>query len=287
MMTFSSVKRTILAGAMFAAAVMVPPAFSAAGSSEAIPDFMGAGAGWNMINSNATDYVDPASGAKPVTNDPKYPHIGNLQPGQKTDRVADLTSPILKDWAKEQMKKTNDAVLRGRTPFVATSLCWPGGVPAQLLVPTKVYFLQTPKEVWMVWERDQLVRRVYLDREHSANPKPDWFGESVGHYENGDTLVIDTTGLIEHPLSFVDNYRTPHTKQLHVVERWKMSADRRAIEVSFKVEDPGAFNMPWGGMMRYRKANNAPIEEFACAENNQDYFGLDDYTIPATAKSDF
>jgi hypothetical protein len=273
-----------------AAALVSADAWRTADSREAgngIPDFMGDGAGWNMINSNATDYVDPRSGAKPVTNDPKYPHVGNLQPGQKTDRVADLTNPILKDWAKEQMKKTNDAVLRGRTPFVATSLCWPGGVPAQLLVPTKVYFLQKPDEVWMIWERDQLVRRVYLNRDHSANPKPQWFGESVGHYENADALVIDTVGLIDHPLSFVDNYRTPHTKQLHVVERWKMSSDRRMIEVSFNVEDPGAFNMPWGGTMRYRKGNNAPIQEFACAENNSDYFGLDDYTIPTAARPDF
>lgn len=267
-------------------AVALAPAANSA-PEPGIPDFMGAGGGWNMINTNATDYVDPESGAKPVTNDPKYPHIGNLQPGQKSDRVADLNSPILQDWARAQMKKTNDAVLRGRTPFVATSLCWPGGVPAQLLVPTKVYFLQSPKEVWMIWERDQLVRRVYLDRPHSANPRPDWFGESVGHYENGDTLVIDTIGLIEHPLSFVDNYRTPHTKQLHVVERWKINPDRKGIEVSFRVEDPGAFTTPWGGRMRYRKANNAPIEEFACAENNADYFGLDDYKIPTAAKPDF
>ena len=280
--------------ALVCAAAMIwtaPAAISApddAATANGIPDFMGLGAGWNMINSNATDYVDPPPGvAKPVTNDPRYPHIGNLQPGQKTDRVADISSPILKDWAKEQMRKTNDAVLRGRTPFVATSLCWPGGVPAQLLVPTKVYFLQTPKEVWMIWERDQLIRRVYLDRQHSANPKPDWFGESVGHYENGDTLVIDTVGLIEHPLSFVDNYRTPHTGQLHVIERWKINPDKRTIEVSLRVEDPGAFNTPWGGMMRYRKGNNAPMEEFVCAENNQDYFGLDDYRIPTAAKADF
>ena len=54
------------------------------------PDF-GAGTGWDMIASTATDYVDPASIPKNITNDPKYPLIGN-QPGQKTDRVADLTS---------------------------------------------------------------------------------------------------------------------------------------------------------------------------------------------------
>jgi len=272
-----------LAGAALAAVASISAAQT---PSSAVPDFMSAGDGWNMVNSNALDYIPLPSGAKPVTNDPKYPHVGNLQPGQKTDRVADLTNPILKDWAREQMKKTNDAVLRGRTPFVATSLCWPGGVPAQLLVPTAVHFIQTPKEIWMIWERDELVRRVYLDQKHTANPKPQWFGESVGHYENGDTLVIDTIGLSDNPLSFVDNYRTPHTKALHVVERWKITGGGRGIEVSFTVEDPGAFNMPWGGLTRFRKGKG-PMEEFVCAENNADYFGLDDYTIPTATKPDF
>lgn len=87
-----------------ACAAALAPAANSAPEAD-IPDFMGAGGGWNMVNTNATDYVDPESGAKPVTNDPKYPHIGNLQPGQKTDRVADLNSPILQEWAKAQIKK--------------------------------------------------------------------------------------------------------------------------------------------------------------------------------------
>ena len=161
------------------------------------------------------------SGAGPVGADPRYPHVGNLEPGQKTDRIADLNSPILQDWAKEQMKKTNDAVLRGRTPFVATSLCWPGGVPAQLLVPTTVFFIQKPNEIWMIWERDMLTRHIYLNQPHSKNPKPSWFGESVGHFENGDTLVIDTIGETTHPLSFVDNYRTPHSRERGLLPRYK------------------------------------------------------------------
>src|SRR5215471_8085337 len=286
----ASLKRILLAG--ICCSVMVSlPGLSAVGapSNDAIPDFTAPGTGWTMINTNATDYVDPVSGAKPVTNDPKYPHIGNLQPGQKTDRVADLNSPILKESVKESMRKTNEAVLRGRTPFVATSLCWPGGTPAQLLVPTTVYFIQKPNEVVMIWERDQLVRHIYLNQQHSKNPKPSWFGESVGHYENGDTLVVDTIGFVEHPLSFVDNYRTPHTKDMHVTERWKITQDnrqRKIIEVSFQVEDPGAFNMPWGGMMRYRNQKGI-LTEFVCAENNPDYFGLDDYKVPTANKPDF
>jgi hypothetical protein len=265
---------------------------------DAIPDFMAPGTGWTMINSNATDYVPPASGAKPVTNDPKYPHVGNLQPGQKTERVADLTNPILQDWVKPQMQKYNQEVIGGTIPFVATSLCWPGGVPAQLLVPTTVYFIQKPDEVVMIWERDQLVRHVYLNKEHTKNPRPTWFGESVGHYENGDTLVIDTTGFVEHPFSFVDNYRTPHTKQLHVTERWKITTvagggrrgggagGTKGIEVTFTVEDPGAFTMPWGGMMRYRNEKGA-MEEFVCAENNGNHFAAEKYRMPQATAADF
>jgi hypothetical protein len=68
-------------------------------------------------------------------------------------------------------------------------------------------------------------------------------GESVGHYETGDTLVVDTIGLDDKgPL---DRYRTPHTKQMHVVERFKLARDKKSIEISFTVEDPGAFTMPW------------------------------------------
>jgi len=143
------------------------------------------------------------------------------------------------------------------------------------------------------------VRHIYLNRQHSKHPEPSWFGESVGHYENGDTLVIDTIGFAEHKYSFVDNYRTPHTKQLHVTERWKITnvpaGGRRGdsgggpvkgIEVTFTVEDPGAFNMPWGGMMRYRNQKGT-LAEFVCAENNANYFGAEKYPMPEAKTPDF
>ena len=40
-------------------------------------------------------------------------------------------------------------------PFAAQARCYPGGVPGQLLFPFEpLYFIQTPKEVWMIWQRD-------------------------------------------------------------------------------------------------------------------------------------
>jgi hypothetical protein len=89
---------------------------------------------------------------------------------------------------------------------------------ADELTQSPGFLAQTPKEVWIIVPSNQQVSRVYMDVPHSANPKPCWCGESVGHYE-GDTLVIDTIGLYDKTV--VDVYRTPHTEKLHVVERWR------------------------------------------------------------------
>jgi len=271
------------AAACIGLAVM-PFAAESAPASHSVPDFVAPGFGWDMFNENATNYNNPPSGPKPVTFDPKYPHVGNLQPGQKTDRVADLTSPILKDWVKPSMQKANEAVSRGRTPFVATSLCWPGGVPAQLLVPTIVYFIQKPDVVYMIWERDHLVRRVYLNQKHTANPTRSFFGESVGHYE-GDTLVVDTIGL--NAKSYVDIYRTPHSEQLHVIERFRLIEDGKTLEAEIYVEDPGAFTTPWRGIQRFALSERSPLVESACAENNANYFNYDMDPMPVANRPDF
>src|SRR5260221_14362549 len=103
-------------------------------------------------------------------------------------------------------------------PFGVEAGCDPGGVPGQLLYPFEpVYFIQTAKEVWLMWQRDHMVRRVFLTDQHSEHVTPSWFGESIGHYENGNTLVVDTIGLSTKK-SYIDNFRTPHTEKLHVVE---------------------------------------------------------------------
>src|SRR5256714_3925661 len=99
-------------------------------------------------------------------------------------------------------------------------------------------FLQTPKEARLLRDADSQVRRVYMNVPHSPNPKPSWYGESVGHYE-GETLVIDTIGLNDKTTA--DIYRTPHTEKMHVVERWRMVDGGDGMEVVFTVEDPDAF----------------------------------------------
>jgi hypothetical protein len=117
---------------------------------------------------------------------------------------------------------------------------------------------------------------------HSPNPKPSWYGESVGHYE-GETLVIDTIGLNDKTTA--DIYRTPHTEKMHVVERWRMVDGGDGMEVVFTVEDPDAFYQPWTGMRHYRRVQYQDVPEVVCAENNnQSMFG---YPVPIADKPDF
>src|SRR3981189_2389276 len=94
----------------------------------------------------------------------------------------------------------------------------------------------------MIWQRDHMVRRIYLTDRHSEAVTPSWFGESIGRYENGE-LVVDTIGL-STKMSFLDMYRTPHSEQLHVTERFKLTADGKFLEAFVKVEDEDAFNAP-------------------------------------------
>jgi hypothetical protein len=165
-------------------------------------------------------------------------------------------------------------------------VCYPGGVPGQLLYPAEpLYFIQTPKQIWMIWQRDQMVRRVFLTDKHSESVKPSWFGESIGHYENGDTLVIDTIGL-QTKNSYIDNYRTPHTEKLHVVERIKLAADGKGLEALVKVDDPDTFNETLYMVQRWRKVDN-PLYETVCAENNVDHFNHNLFPIPEAKKFDF
>jgi hypothetical protein len=285
----SKLTHAILAGGVVAGLVCAGVALGPAQGAEntKVPDFApNANTGWLAQDD---EFIPPPSGPGPIKSDPAHPYVSfykfptNPRP---SFRVADLTNPILQPWTRERLQKVNERSLSGKVVAIPKERCWPVGVPAFLLLPaTPVYFLQTPKEVWMIWMQDRQIRRVYLDVPHSANVKPSWYGESVGHYD-GDALVVDTIAITTN--TFVDNYQTPHSDQLHVTERVHMIDQGKTLEVNIHVEDPGAFTTPWDAIQRYRRvADRGPLSEIVCAENNGDHFNHGLEPMPEASKPEF
>jgi hypothetical protein len=281
----------LVAVAAIAACVGGP---ASAEAPDKIPALASSTLGWTPLTINGgiarygTGWFDPPAGMRgPIKQDPDHPLRGN-DTGRPTPALGNWRDPILKPWAAEQMRRSNEELLSGKVgiPFLAQSQCFPGGVPGQLLWTTEpLYFIQKPKEVWMIWQRDQWVRRIAMTDQHSEVVKPSWYGESIGRYENGE-LVIDTIGLAAKEHGFLDMFRTPHTDKLHVTERFKITPDDKFLEALVRVEDTDTFNEPMYMTKRWRRAPNVWYESI-CAENNIDPFNSNLVAIPQTERPDF
>jgi hypothetical protein len=244
----------------------------------------------------ATDFLPPSSGPGPVIPD-KTNSITRRLANAAGDveeaplRLADLNNPNLKPWVVDHLKKANEEALAGKLQYRSRASCRPAGVPMFLTYAGRfqpIYFLQTPREVVLINLGDTQVRHVYMNVLHVADPKPSWYGDSVGHYE-GNELVIDTVGFNDK--TFVDEtYNLPHTTQLHIVERFKLIDDGKALEVNFTVDDPGTFNAPWSAIVRYRKGTRPqPLQEQSCAEEAAGGLSFHGryFDVPSASRPDF
>ena len=275
---------------LLGAFTVLRPAVGAEGAKRegpSVPNFApDSSTAWTSDRPTSDDFLPPADGPGPVMSDKVHPYVPNGR-GQPTYRVADLTNPTLKPWVVEQMRKANEEVLLGKIPFTARERCWPAGVPGLNIYDRgePVHFIQTPTKVVIINQLYAQIRHIYLDVPHSTHVTPSWYGESVGRYE-GDELVVDTIGFNER--TFVDNYRTPHTDQLHVVERFKIMNSGKTLRVFITVDDPGAFNMPWSAIQHWRRiSRQRPLMEDVCDPNNEFFFGYEVAPMPHADKPDF
>jgi len=185
---------------------------------------------------------------------------GGLKPGEL---------PML-PWAKELMSKR----LEKDEPYTA---CLPMSVPRVNPYPWKFALSYTSKglsHIYVLHETGDAGahRVVYMDgRSHPPDPIPTWWGHSIGRFEK-DTLVIDTVGYNDK--FWFDSRGTPHTEQLHTVERWTRINYGR-ITNDFLLDDPGAFSRPvnlkfMGRLLRPDlKTGGGDLMEFICLEGNE------------------
>src|SRR5712672_159572 len=179
MARFASTQNLLAGGALI---VLACATAALAASSMSPPDFSSNGTAW--ITPNGGELIAVPGSPGPLHQDPAYPFVGNGQGKQPTYRIADLTNPNLKQWAKDVMKKDNDEVLAGKIACTARSSCKRRGVPGFITMGGgALYFVQSPKVVTMIFDGNAETRHIYLNVPHGTNPKSSWYGDSVGHYE--------------------------------------------------------------------------------------------------------
>ena len=163
--------------------------------------------------------------------------------------------------------------------------CTPMSVPRKNPYPWRFvhsYGANGPGHIFVIHENGDAGanRQIFMDgRKHPEDPIPAWWGHSIGRWE-GDTLVIDTVGYNDK--FWFDSKGTPHTEQLHTIERWtRINYGTLVLELT--LEDPGVFSKPV--TLKFTATAVPPgheLMEFVCTENNQ--YGIADHIANPVGK---
>jgi len=196
----------------------------------------------------------------------------------------------VKPWVIELLERDELVTAAGRSVVTPHSACYPESIP-YAYGGAQIQILQTPDEIVMIFGDQGQYRTIHMNVPHSDSVEPSWWGESVGHFE-GDTLVIDTIGIGAFPhAGSMGRYGTPHSDNLHVVERWRylregetstappmrndsvdasaVAADAKVMRLEFTVEDHLAYHKPFSVSIDYQSLNQGRVREYICEENTR------------------
>jgi hypothetical protein len=219
-----------------------PPNQRAAQTSSRVPDLSG---NW-AVNPGGTSW------------DPSDPN------GRKPEQLP------MTPWGLERLRAA-------RPPFGANQsfdpndphqrFCDPPGTLRMYSYPWQFTIVQTPAQVYLLFEYLHTWRIVTMDRPHAKDLDSTWLGDSVGHYD-GDALVIDTIGYNDK--TWLDMVGHPHSDQLHTVERLRrLSHD--TLELQLTIEDPKAYTQSFTSKKTF-KLSSFPMGETMCSLSEDQSF---------------
>jgi len=138
----------------------------------------------------------------------------------------------------------SDELGASNDPFIT---CDPLGFPRNLLAHAVssrggTLFGSAPNRILIAYEQQRVWREIWTDGRALPKavdvrdaPESRYYGYSVGHWENDNTLVIDTTGLDER--AWLDEAGHPRSAMAHIQERYTR-ADQYNMQLTVTVDDP-------------------------------------------------
>jgi len=163
-------------------------------------------------------------------------------------------------WAAARQKENYENWL-SRDPEVK---CYLPGIPRATYMPYPFQILQTAdNDILIAYEYASASRVIKMGKVEPP-PVDTWMGQSAGYWE-GDTLVVDVTGLNDQ--TWFDRAGNFHSEALHVVERFT-PVSPAVLDYQVTIEDPKVFTRSWNMRMPlYRRQDTgAQLLEFKCVE---------------------
>ena len=227
-----------------------------------------------------------------------FAHAQNL-PAQKISRIPDLSGNWLAGPAVQSISLADPAgKMRGKEPDIPyqpwslqktlseypptgpdtryelttdpwINYCEPPALWRIYIQPGRTIFVQMPDAVYILHEVMQQFRIIRLNGTHPKDPDPTWWGDSIGWYENGDTLVVDSIGFNDK--TWLDQLGHPHTEQLHYIERYRR-VNPGTLELEVTIDDPGAYTRPFTTKRTFKMAMTPFMQDpWVCSvrENNE------------------
>jgi hypothetical protein len=136
-------------------------------------------------------------------------------------------------------------------PFIT---CDPLGFPRNLLAHAissrgGMLFGSAPNRILIAYEQQRVWREIFTDgralpKEVDVRGAPEsrYYGYSIGHWENDNTLVIETTGVDER--AWLDEVGHPLSSSAHITERYTR-VDQYNLQLTVTVDDPKYYTKPW------------------------------------------
>lgn len=143
--------------------------------------------------------------------------------------------------------------------------CVQATVPSLLADPYRWAMHQLTDRVILEYEKDDIVRTVWLEGWDHPEPGPygaSWQGHSRGRYE-GDTLVVVTDRFLYDPTGLEDLGGIPSSTQKRVTERYRREGDRLIADVT--TADPLILERAVSFTLEYVYGDEPLILPYGCA----------------------
>ena len=187
--------------------------------------------------------------------------IGDTQTNQMFVIGVDLPyKPATQDLTSDRLEMFK----AGRDRASPHLTCRPTGVQGFTAQKGAMLVVQSPQQIALLFEDDREVRHVYLNQQHPAEIKPSYTGDSIGRWD-GNTLVIDTIGY--NGKGQLDEIGTPHSMQLHLVERITKSKDGHTLTDEITFTDPEYYTRPFTKTRTWSLVPGTRLRDYDCAEN--------------------